>query len=75
MGKDLNLINEVWTAALGYRNLTQSGLASSDCDVALDYYTALCVASALLEDSRLAQRLVDQTWDEDAESEEPLSPK
>ncbi len=55
MGIDLNLINQLWFAAL---------VAMPEAKDRLDYPTALAVGIALLSDKELAQSFVEETWDE-----------
>ena len=59
MGIDLNLINQLWFAALA---------AMPEAKDRLDYPTALAVGIALLNDVELAKLFVKETWDDEADA-------
>jgi hypothetical protein len=61
MGIDLKLANRVWRAAKRFAE------QEHDTDENIDYYTVLMTVCALLRSKALAQVIVDESWEKDAD--------
>ena len=63
MGVDLKLVNRIWGEAKNWEKKQSLLISEEDIVHLIPYSSALAIVSCLLENKKLAQEIVDETWE------------